>query len=107
MPKVLVGVADIKYPARISFYPHGIVYDVADHTRPWIGPAVIEFGDTAHIVQGFRITRNAGAARYRARPGVVSRQAELDVAAVALQQLLKVANPGVHILLRVKRVGHV
>ena len=39
-------------------------------------------------------------------PCIVRRQGQIQVAIVALEQRLQVANPGIHILFRVERVVH-
>src|SRR6478672_11332896 len=106
MPKTLVGVADIKYAARIPLHANGIVYYVPDHARTGLSAAVIDLSNSPYVILRFSESRNSRTARHRARPSVVGRQAQLDVSAIAFQQALQVTNPGVHVLLRVKRVGH-
>src|SRR5205807_1968435 len=102
-----ISVADVKHATRIPLNPDRIVYRVADDIRPRIGTAVVNLGDPPNIVPGFRNMRYSGAACHRSRARVVSRQRQLDVSTVALQQALEMANTGVHVLLRVKWIGHV
>src|SRR5215469_8574298 len=98
----LVGVADVKHAARISLNTHGIVHDVSEDVRSWIRIPVVEARDPADVILRFRKVRNSRAAGHGAWAGIVSGQAQLDVAPVALQKLLQVTNPGVYVLLRVK-----
>src|SRR5579885_1899505 len=100
MPKALVGVADIKHAARISLHAHRIVDHVAYDAGPRLTSAVVQIGDPPDIVLRLGEAGNTGTPGHRARPGVVRRQAQLDVAPVSLQQTLQMSNPGVYVLLR-------
>src|SRR5579883_1883796 len=107
MPKALVGVADIKHAARISLHAHRIVDHVAYDAGPRLTSAVVQIGDPPDIVLRLGEAGNTGTPGHRARPGVVRRQAQLDVAPVTLQQTLQMSNPGVYVLLRIEWVRDV
>ena len=86
--KPLICIAEVQDASRIA--PHN------DWGRGWRVDPPVKYGFAATIVQSrdppnvvLRLpeTGNARTARHRSRAGVISGQAEADVAAIAIQQL--------------------
>ena len=87
MTPLLRGSPVLFHAASIALHPHWVVYRIANDKRTWRA-AVIQVRDPAHIVSRFRKTRDPGTPRYCRRAGIVCRQTQLDIAAIALQQSL-------------------
>src|SRR5260370_33445944 len=89
----LFCVADVKHTARISLNSNGI----ARSARAKIEPSVVQVGDPPDVVLGLGVVRHAGTARYCSRTRVIGGQGQLDIAAIAFQKFLQVADAAVHI----------
>src|ERR1700675_4224302 len=83
----LFRVADVQHATSVALHVYRIVHWIGDDHRSR-GAAIIQVRNPADIIPGFRIVWHSSAPRHRLRPGVVRRQAQLDVSAVALQQTL-------------------
>ena len=70
------------------------------------GCARVQVRDPPDVVLGFGESWDPGTAGNGARARVVSGQAQLHVATIALEQFLQVADARVHVLLWVKGIGH-
>src|ERR1700676_2990217 len=104
---MLFRIADIQHAPRIALHVDRLMHRVAKDVRPRFAATAVQVRDPANIVLRFPEMRNTGAARHRPRASVVGRQAQADVAARAIQQSPSMSNPGVHVLLRVKRIGNI
>src|SRR5271154_3285097 len=82
---LLFRVAEVQDAPVIALHMHGIMHSAPDHMGAG-SAALVQAGNTANIVLRLPEMRNPRAARDRARTGVISRQTQAHVAAIAVQQ---------------------
>ena len=86
---VLVGIGHHEDAALIALHPHRIMHRRQHRARTQYAiSAIVKLGDSLHVALGLREMRHSSAARYRPCTRVVSREAQLDVAAIALHESL-------------------
>src|SRR6476469_1070484 len=99
---LLIGVADVKHAPGIALDLNWFARRAKHLVAAEI--SAVKFGDAANVVSCFRVSRNSRTPGHRAGTGVVRSQAQPNIAAVALEQLLQMPDAGIHVLLGIKRV---